>query len=249
MITIGIKDIIDILLVAMLLFYIYKLMKRSSAANIFAGILVFIIAWILVSQIFNMRLLGTIFDKLVSMGMIALVIVFQEEIRHFFSSIGTRSSLFRIITKRNKQHSSHDDIMPIVMACKKMSQDKVGALIIIEHSVGLKEYISSGEDIDAKVSNSLIQNIFFKNSPLHDGAMILRGKRIVAVGCILPVSHSADIPKSLGLRHRAALGISQKTDALAIIVSEETGEISIAHDGKFMLNLSPDGLESALTKS
>ncbi|MDD6784059.1 MAG: diadenylate cyclase CdaA [Prevotellaceae bacterium] len=247
MITIGIKDIIDILLVATLLSYIYHLMKRSSAANIFTGIIVFIIAWIVVSQIFNMRLLGTIFDKLVSMGMIALVIVFQEEIRRFFSSIGTRSGRFKFLGRRNKHNSNHQDIMPIVLACKKMSHDKVGALIIIEHSVGLREYISSGEEIDAKVNNSLIQNIFFKNSPLHDGAMIIRGKRIVAAGCILPVSHNADIPKSLGLRHRAALGISQKSDALAIIVSEETGSISVAENGKFQLNLLPDELETLLT--
>lgn len=247
MITIGIKDVIDILLVAMLLFYIYKLMKRSSAANIFTGIIVFVVAWIIVSQVFNMRLLGTIFDKLVSMGVIALVIVFQEEVRRFFSTIGTRSSLFRFFSKRAKVKSNQEDIMPIVMACKKMSMDKVGALIIIERSVGLKEYISSGEQIDAIVNNSLIQNIFFKNSPLHDGAMIIRGKRIVAAGCILPVSHSADIPKSLGLRHRAALGISQKSDALAIIVSEETGNISIAHNGKYQLRLTPDELETALT--
>ena len=129
-----------------------------------------------------------------------------------------------------------------------MSQDKIGALIIIERSIGLNEYISSGEEIDAKINNSLIQNVFFKNSPLHDGAMIIRGKRIVAAGCILPVSHSADIPKSLGLRHRAALGISQKTDALAIIVSEETGSISSAIDGKFQLNLTPDELETILTE-
>ncbi len=247
MITISIKDIIDVLLVATLLSYIYHLMKRSSAANIFAGIIVFIVTWIVVSQIFNMRLLGTIFDKLVSMGMIALVIVFQEEIRRFFSSVGTKSSVLRYINWKNKHASSHKDIMPIVMACKKMSQDKVGALIIIEHSIGLKEYISSGEEIDAKVNNSLIQNIFFKNSPLHDGAMIISGKRIVAAGCILPVAHNADIPKSLGLRHRAAMGISQKTDALAIIVSEETGNISAALEGKFQLNLSPDELETLLT--
>lgn len=248
MITFGIKDIIDILLVATLLFYIYQLMKRSSAANIFAGIIVFVITWILVSQIFNMKLLGTIFDKLVSMGMIALLIVFQEEIRRFFSSVGTRSSAFRYFYKKSKQSSNHEDIMPIVLACKKMSQDKIGALIIIERSIGLNEYISSGEEIDAKINNSLIQNVFFKNSPLHDGAMIIRGKRIVAAGCILPVSHSADIPKSLGLRHRAALGISQKTDALAIIVSEETGSISSAIDGKFQLNLTPDELETILTE-
>ncbi|MBO4487460.1 MAG: diadenylate cyclase, partial [Bacteroidaceae bacterium] len=180
MITIGIKDIIDIILVALLLLYIYKLMKRSYAANVFTGIIIFIITWIVVSQVFNMRLLGTIFDKLVSMGMIALVIVFQEEIRRFFSTIGTRrSSLFRFLGRKHRHQGSHQDILPIVMACNKMSNDKVGALIVIERAVGLKEFINSGEQIDAAINNSLIQNIFFKNSPLHDGAMIIRGSRIV----------------------------------------------------------------------
>lgn len=249
MITIGIKDIIDIILVALLLLYIYKLMKRSYAANVFTGIIIFIITWIVVSQVFNMRLLGTIFDKLVSMGMIALVIVFQEEIRRFFSTIGTRrSSLFRFLGRKHRHQGSHQDILPIVMACNKMSNDKVGALIVIERAVGLKEFINSGEQIDAAINNSLIQNIFFKNSPLHDGAMIIRGSRIVAAGCILPVSHDSDIPKSLGLRHRAALGISQKTDALAIIVSEETGNISLASNGKFQLKVTPDELETVLTE-
>ena len=249
MITIGIKDIIDIILVALLLFYIYKLMKRSYAANIFTGIIIFIIAWIVVSQVFNMRLLGTIFDKLVSMGVIALVIVFQEEIRRFFSTIGTRrSNIFRFLGKKHRQQASHEDIMPIVLASKKMSDDRVGALIVIERAVGLRDFISSGEEIDAKINNSLIQNIFFKNSPLHDGAMIIRGTRIVAAGCILPVSHDSDIPKSLGLRHRSALGISEKSDALAIIVSEETGNISLAESGKFKLKITPDELETALAE-
>jgi len=250
MIDFGIKDVIDILLVATMLFYIYKLMKRSSAANIFIGIIVFILAWIVVTQIFNLRLLGFIFDKLVNIGLIALVVVFQEEIRRFLSNIGTRQSrVLKLIGRRGKPEATHEDIMPIVLACKKMSEDKVGALIIIERSVGLKEFINSGESIDAKVNNSLIQNIFFKNSPLHDGAMIIQGTRIVAAGCILPVSHSLDIPKSLGLRHRAALGIAQQTDALAIIVSEETGNISIAEGDQFHLRITPDELESALTKN
>ena len=249
MITIGIKDVIDIILVALLLFYIYKLMKRSYAANVFTGVIIFIIAWIVVSQVFNMRLLGTIFDKVVSMGLLALVVVFQEEIRRFFSSIGTRrAGIFRIFGRKHRQQGSHQDIMPIVLACKKMSDDKVGALIVMERAVGLGEYISSGEEIDAKVNNSLIQNIFFKNSPLHDGAMIIRDGRIVAAGCILPVSHNSEIPKSLGLRHRAALGIVEKSDALAIIVSEETGNISIAHNGKFQLKVTPDEMETMLTQ-
>lgn len=247
MISFGFKDFIDILLVACLMFYIYRLMKRSSAANIFTGILIFIIVWIFVSQVFNLRLLGTIFDKLVSMGMLALVVLFQEEIRRFFSSIGTRRLHILWPFLRGKHvESSREDLLPIVMACMNMSKKKVGALIVIERSVGLSEYISTGDEINANVTQRLIENIFFKNSPLHDGAMIIRNKRIAAAGCILPVSHNADIPKQLGLRHRAALGISQKTDALAVIVSEETGDISVALGGQFHLAVSADELENIL---
>ena len=248
MISFGIKDVIDIILVAFLLYYIYRLMKRSSAANIFTGIIIFILVWIVVSQIFSMRLLGTILDKLVSMGALALVVLFQEEIRRFFSSIGTRSSRISFLNlfrpRRNESH--RDEYLPIVMACKNMSRDKVGALIVLEQNVGLNEYIGSGEIINADITQRLLENLFFKNSPLHDGAVIIRGRRIAAAGCILPVSHNVDIPKSLGLRHRAALGISQKTDAVSVIVSEETGNISVAYNGRFRLAITADELENIL---
>ena len=141
-----------------------------------------------------------------------------------------------------------EDIMPIVMSCLSMSKQKVGALIVIERYVGLSEIINSGDQINANITQRLIENIFFKNSPLHDGAMIISHKRIKAAGCILPIAHNTDIPKSLGLRHRAALGISQKSDCLAIIVSEETGGISIAENGNFKLRLSAEELESILSK-
>jgi uncharacterized protein (TIGR00159 family) len=134
------------------------------------------------------------------------------------------------------------------MACLNMSKQKTGALIIIERAVSLREEMSSGDYINANISQRLIENIFFKNSPLHDGAMIISGKRIHSAGCILPVSHDTDIPKSLGLRHRAALGISQKSDCLAIIVSEETGNISLASNGKLRLRLGAEELEQLLTK-
>lgn len=251
MISIGIKDIIDIVSVALLLYYIYRLMKESSSANIFSGILVFVLVWILVSQVFEMRLLGGIMDKLVNMGALALIILFQEEIRHFFSTIGTRrraNMLLRFITGKKNDAVRREDIMPIVMACMSMGRQKVGALIVIERNVGLSEVIHSGDIINADINQRLIENIFFKNSPLHDGAMIISHKRIRAAGCILPVSHDADIPKALGLRHRAALGISQKTDCLAIIVSEETGGISTARDGQLHLRLTPEELERSLTK-
>lgn len=250
MIEIGLKDIIDIVLVALLLFYIYRLMKQSSSANIFTGVMVFVIAWILVSQVFEMRLLGGIFDKLINVGSLAIIILFQEEIRHFFSTIGRQRAerIFRFfVHKKEKEQTHRSEIMPIVMACINMSRQKVGALIVIERDEPLNEICATGEIIDASISQRLIENIFFKNSPLHDGAMVISKKRIKAAGCILPVAHDNDIPKSLGLRHRAALGISQKADSISIIVSEETGGISLAMNGQFTLRLTAEDLERRLS--
>ena len=253
MFTFGIKDIIDIFLVALLLYYIYRLMKESSSANIFSGILIFILTWIFVFQVFEMRLLGSILDKMISIGSIGLIILFQEEIRKFFSSIGARHSSRKLIQffmrKQQTGPLPRAEVMPIVMACMNMSKHKVGALIVIERGVGLREYVRSGEVIDANISQRLIENIFFKNSPLHDGAMIISEGRIKAASCIIPVSQNLDIPRQLGLRHRAALGITQKTDALSIIVSEETGGISLAEEGKLRLNLTAELLERELTRS
>ena len=230
----GLKDFIDIFLVALMLFYCYKVMKESRSLNVFFGVLIFVVFWLFVSQILEMKLLGSILDKLVSVGTLALIILFQEEIRNFFFTIGTHrqvESLLKLIrrNKKDNKKTNKDDIMPIVMACMSMSK-------------------RSGELIDANINQRLIENIFFKNSPLHDGAMIISKKRIKAAGCILPVSHSMDIPKELGLRHRAAKGISQETDALAVIVSEETGNISVAYKDTFHLRLSAEELERFLTE-
>lgn len=252
MINFGIIDLIDIVSVACILYYIYQLMKKSSSANIFYGILVFIVVWLLVTQVFEMRLLGGIMNNMVNVGALALIILFQEEIRHFFSSIGTRrraNVLIRLFSRKRKDDMTHrDEIIPIVMACMSMSKQKVGALIVVERSVGLNEVIRSGDLINANINQRLIENIFFKNSPLHDGAMVIADKRIKAAGCILPVSHSHSIPKELGLRHRAALGISQDSDAIAIVCSEETGRISVAIKGEFKLRLSAEELESLLAR-
>ena len=249
MIEVGIKDIIDIVLVALLLFYIYKLMRESSSANIFGGVLIFVLVWIFVSKVFEMRLLGGIFDTLINVGSLALIILFQEEIRQFFSSIGTQraSRVFHWLHRHREGNIHCEDIMPIVMAGMSMGKQKIGALIVVERDMNLNDISKTGEIIDAAISQRLIENIFFKNSPLHDGAMVVSKKRIKAAGCILPVSHDNAIPKSLGLRHRAALGISQKCDCMAIIVSEETGGISIAQNGQFALKLSAEQLESRLT--
>ncbi|WP_314313120.1 diadenylate cyclase CdaA [Hoylesella saccharolytica] len=248
----GIKDIIDIVLVALMLYYLYRLMKESRSLNVFIGIMFFILVWLLVSQVFEMRLLGGILDKLISVGMIALIILFQEEIRKFLYTLGAHQrvrSFMRLFSSNdNKAKEDKETIIPIVMACMSMSRNKVGALIVIERGAPLDDIVDTGDKIDAKINQRLIENIFFKNSPLHDGAMIISKKRIKAAGCILPVSHNQDIPRSLGLRHRAAMGISQSSDAIAVIVSEETGHISVAIRGQFKLRLSAEELESILTE-
>ena len=247
----GIKDFIDILLVAYLLYQTYRLMKDSGSINIFVGILVFIGCWIIVSQVLAMRLLGSIFDKLVSVGVLALIVLFQDDIRKFLVTVGSHKRwrhLLRFLKNNQQEKIERADIMPIVMACMSMSKSKTGALMVIEKNLPLNEIIRSGETINADVNQRLIENIFFKNSPLHDGAMIIRHKQIIAAGCILPVSHDLNIPKELGLRHRAAMGVSQETDALAIIVSEETGGISVAYKGQFHLRLTAEELERILTK-
>ena len=250
----GLKDIIDILLVALMLYYIYRLMRDSRSLNVFIGILMFVVVWIFVSQVLEMRLLGTILDKLVSVGVIALIVLFQEDIRKVLYNLGAHQQVRRLASFFTSQKSLdkqkqgvRQNIMPVVLACLNMSRGKVGALIVFERTMPLDDIVATGDRIDANINQRLIENIFFKNSPLHDGAMIISQHRVKAASCILPVSHDLDIPKELGLRHRSAMGISQESDALAIVVSEETGAISIAQNGMFHLRLSAEELESYLT--
>ena len=236
-----------------MLYYIYRLMKESRSLNVFIGIIVFVVVWLFVSQVIEMRLLGSIMDKLVSVGVIGLIVLFQEEIRKFLYSLGTHQrmrSIFKLFANKSGEDIEEDKetILPIVLACMDMSKNKVGALIVIERAIPLDDIVNTGDLIDARINQRLIENIFFKNSPLHDGAMIISKKRIKSAGCILPVSHSLDIPKDLGLRHRAAMGISQDSDAIAVIVSEETGRISVAIKGEFRLRLSAEELESVLAR-
>lgn len=250
--SIDIMDVIDIFLVALILYYIYRLMRASRSMNVFIGIMVFTIVWILVSKVLGMRLMGNIMDTLMNVGVLALIVLFQDEIRKFLYNLGEHQRVARIknlfSSAKKPSGTNREAIMPIVMACRDMSRDKIGALIVIERSDNLSEVVRSGEIIDGRISKRLIQNIFFKNSPLHDGAMVISNNRIKAAACILTVSHDLDIPKELGLRHRAALGISQETDALAIVVSEETGRISAALRGELRLRLSAEELEGLLTQ-
>jgi diadenylate cyclase len=245
-----IKDIIDILLVAFLLYATYKLMKSSGALAIFTGLLSFIALWVLVSYVFDMRLMGAIMNKFVSVGAIALIVLFQNEIRRFLLMLGSRrrwqilSNFFSL--KKPPREKDDAAVLQLVLACQELAKKKNGALIIIEGKTYLGEYIHSGEQIDAVLSGQLLQNIFFKNSPLHDGAVIISDFRIKAAACILPVAHNENLPKELGLRHRAALGITQVTDAKAIVVSEETGIISLAYMGELKRNLRMEELELLL---
>lgn len=248
----NLKDIIDILLVAFLLYATYKIMKSSGAMAIFTGILSFVAVWVLVSYVFEMRLMGAIMNKFISVGAIALIVLFQNEIRRFLVMLGSRRRwqiISRFFTQKKVPKDKSDAfIMQIVLACQEFSKKKTGALIILEGNTYLGEYVHSGERLDAVLSGQLLQNIFFKNSPLHDGAVIISDYRIKAAACILPVAHDENLPKNLGLRHRAALGISQVTDAMAIIVSEETGIISVAYMGELQRHLKIEDLERLLTE-
>lgn len=254
--NINIKDIIDIFLVALALFYCYKVMKQSRSMNIFYGILLFISFWIIISKVLEMKLLGGILDQLVSVGAIAIIVLFQEDIRRFLYNIGARNQAHRFLRFfRLDKHkdagefrNDRETIFPIVMACMNMSKQRVGALIVLQNDLPLGEFMRTGEEVDAKITQRLIENIFFKNSPLHDGAMIVANGRIAAASCILPISHDLDIPKEFGLRHRAAKGISKESDALAIVVSEETGNITAAYGDMLRSHLSAEELEQVLMK-
>ncbi len=227
----GIKDVIDILLVALILYEMFLLLRRSGATNLFWGILTFVVAWFLVSYVFQLELTGALFDRIISVGAIALIVIFQEEIRSFFYRIGARFSNWHPLSRRTQQDEQCVD--QIVMACEHMARTKTGALIVLAGDNELKEYTDSGEFIDAAISAPMIENIFFKNSPLHDGALFIIGNRLHSAACILPVSKQQNIPKNFGLRHRAALGLAEKnSDIIAIVVSEETGKVAVAQDAQ-----------------
>ncbi|WP_289857798.1 diadenylate cyclase CdaA [uncultured Muribaculum sp.] len=255
MLQFGLKDALDIILVALFLFYLYKLMKESGTINIFFGVLAFIVVWVLTSEVLEMRLIGTILDKVMSIGLIILVILFQDQIKRFLVELGNHNRwrfLSRMFShhhgaKKGNQADARKSILAIVYACMSMSKSKTGALIVIQQSLPLDQYENTGDSIDALINTRLIENVFFKNSPLHDGALIIAHDRVKAAGCILPVSHDTKIPRYMGLRHRSALGISQATDAAAIVVSEETGNISFAHKGKIDTRLSSTELEKRLS--
>jgi uncharacterized protein (TIGR00159 family) len=250
--SLRIVDVVDILFVAYLLYQSYMLTKDTVAINIFIAIFGIFLFWLLVKTL-NMQLTGAILQQVYSVGAIALVVLFQPEIRRFLVNLGTKYRT-RHKWRLDKLFASDKDLVPVVKiksitkACIHMSESKTGALIVIARSTSLKIYAETGDIIDAYTSSRLLENIFFKNTPLHDGAVIIEKDRIHAARCILPVSESLNLPPYLGLRHRAALGVTENSDALAVIVSEETGNISIADHGVVHENLTRSELIRDLEK-
>jgi len=252
-IEIKFLDILDIILVAFLLYELYNLLKGTVAINIFFGIVAFYFLWKLVTAL-EMKLLSEIFGAFISVGFIALIVVFQPEIRKFLLMLGTPGFMK---SKRNRflfwKFDMGQEIEPnidqIIMACKNMAERKTGALIIIAKQSALEQYVDTGEKIDANITEALIENIFFKNSPLHDGAVIIHHNKIRAARCILPVSGNKNIPAKYGLRHRAAMGVTEQSDALAIIISEETGKISFAQHDHIQYNVQPNQLKNLIVEA
>ena len=251
-ITIRFLDILDILLVAFLLFQLYRLIKGTVAFNIVLGMFSLYLFWIVVRAL-NMELLGTIMGQFIGVGVLALIIVFHPEIRKFLVYVGTNYNLNRVLSldklfgTGKVKNINHQQIDSLVDACISMSKSKTGALIVIAGNSDLNDQISTGERINAKISSSLIRTLFFKNSPLHDGAVIIKGDEIVAAGCILPLTQQ-ELDQALGLRHRAAVGMTDHSDALIIIVSEERGSISVAQKGEVKRRISKETLTKILEK-
>ncbi|CAA0156821.1 conserved membrane hypothetical protein [Tenacibaculum maritimum] len=237
-ISFSFLDILDIFLVAILLYYAYKLLKGTVAINIVIGITFIFLIW-KITQNLHMEMLSGILGYLLSGGVIALIIVFQQEIRKFLLMIGsTNFSSKRNFLKQlrflKSEINVNTDIDTLMNASKSLAQTKTGALIVIERTNSLDFLINSGDSMNALINEAIIQSIFYKNSPLHDGATIIRDNYIVATRVILPISESTKIPARFGLRHRAAIGVTEKTDAVCLLVSEETGEISYIKDGEFI---------------
>jgi diadenylate cyclase len=254
-ITFRLTDFIDIMLVAMILYLAYNLVKGTSAINIFIGLALIYFVYIVIKA-FELRLLTSIIGKFVNVGVIAIMIVFQQEIRKFLLYIGSNEFLrnrnWKGLLKFNPANAETAkivlDIDAVADACFSMSETKTGALIIIERKSDLKFFINTGEVIDSGLTSRMLENIFYKNSPLHDGAVIIHDNRILAARCVLPVTEKENFPAHYGMRHRAAVGITENTDALAITVSEQTGSVSLTIHGEIKPDLSKERLLYLLEK-
>ena len=252
--TIRIQDVLDILIVAYLVYKLIDLLRETRAGQLIKGVLGIILVYVL-SQAFQLRAVSAIIRYLITYGVFALLTIFQPELRKILEKLGRTSFSLTQIRKTvnsigGNSFENNSNMMRCINAicdsCAILSKERTGALIVIERSTRLGDIIATGTLVDASPSAELIRNIFFKNSPLHDGAMVIRDGRVHAAGCFLPLSNNYDISRTLGTRHRAALGMSEVSDALIVIVSEETGAISVAKDGKLNLRLTVNSLNSIL---
>ena len=248
-----ITDLIDILLVAILLYYVYKLVKGTVAINIFIGIVIIWALWKL-TEVLQMKMISSVVGGFMNIGLIALIIVFQQEIRKFLLLIGStnfrgKSGVFKNLKfLRQEDVSSDTDVDAVIAACKKMGESKTGAILVVQRNNNLDFVASTGDKMMMRINKPIIESIFYKNSPLHDGAAIIQDNNITATRVILPVSNERNIPLRYGLRHRAAIGITEKTDAICLVVSEETGMISYIKNGEFILYKNLDELANMIKK-
>ena len=233
----GLADVLDIIMVALVIFFVFRWIRDSSALNIFVALILLLVIQVVVSAL-DMKMMTALMNTILDVGVLALIIIFQPEIRHFLNRIGSKSAFSRrtraLVTRLfgiKEKAMDSGSVNEITEACRTMSAERTGALIVIPHETSLDYIIETGDRIDAVVSRRLIMNLFFKNSPLHDGAMIIEGNRIVAARCTLPITSSQNLPASYGMRHKAAVGISEESDADVIVVSEESGHIVFVHGG------------------
>jgi len=243
--TIGVMDVVDILVVALIIYKILMLIRSTSAARVARGILLVLVVTGL-TDIFHMYALHWILNKILELGVVALVIVFQPELRRALEKVGGRTFL-SIVDPTSNRSAQETAIAATVNACEIMSKQKIGVLLIFERNTSLEEYFKTGTLIDARVTEQLLRNLFFPKASLHDGAVVIRNGRVAAAGCVMPLSENTHLSSDFGTRHRAGIGTSEVSDAVVVIVSEETGTISVAIGGMLKRHLAPQTLEKLLT--
>ena len=242
--TIKFMDIVDILLVALIIYAVITMIQTTGASRIAKSVIIILILAGL-TKLLNMYLMSYLLDKILEIGLIVLVVVFQPEIRRMLEKLGGKS-FKEILSMKEEQRDIDRVIAQTVSACEVLSKERTGALIVFERDVSLIDYQKTGTVVDARVSSELLRNIFFTKAALHDGAVIIRNERIAAAGCVLPLTQNRNISSDLGTRHRAGIGVSEVSDAVAVIVSEETGTISVAVSGMLKRHLAPQTLEKLL---
>ncbi len=251
---IAILDIVDIVLVALIMFQLYRLIRGTAAFSIFLAIFLIYLSWLLAKTL-NMELITALLGQVIGVGVIALIVVFQPEVRRFLLVLGnryisrSRYSLGRFFSSVKDETDTAGMAQEIVRACESMAANKTGALIVIGRRSSLDIYSEGGEILKSRISSELLETIFFKNTPLHDGAVLIEGGQILAARCPLPMSDQVSIPPHFGMRHRAAVGMSEHTDAIVVVVSEETGHITVVITGEIRENITPNELRNVLLTS